>query len=342
MSFISRLQLISSIVYELSLSLLTLPVLVFPGLSNFSKLCGHRSADIDKYKSLKAHQSEVSKISKSVAKAYARGQKIVLYRKPGTGHSGRSASYKVGHHGVDVASLNCIIDIDAEKRIAHVQSGTTFESLCRATLKHNLLPLVVPEFRSITVGGAIQGIGIESTSWNNGAVDEGVIDALLVLGDGSIVSSLDVPALWTDIPGSNGTLALIVSARLRLAPASSSTHIRYQLFSNLDDFVQHVDGLQYRTEFSWNDPGAAVDAIAIKNVGIVAMFAGCGEGIRSQEHNTYQETAFSPFFFQHVNEIADEKLTRDGVYEECQPTLQYLFRYDRGGVSNAYSKFVLC
>lgn len=336
MSFVQRLQLISSIVYELSLSILTLPVLVFPRLEVVFKVCGIRSADsIVKYKTLQNHQLEVTRISKSVSQAYKRKQKIVLYRKPGSGHSGRSAAYKAGHHGVDVASLNCIITIDAKERIAHVQSGATFESLCRATLRHGLLPLVVPEFRSITVGGAIQGIGIESTSWNNGAVDEGVIDALLVLGDGSVVSSLDVPDLWRDVPGSNGTLALIVSARLRLAPAASTMHISYRLFPDIDHFVRHIDGLQYQRDFTWKRPAVAVDAIAIKDLGIVAMIAGCDENDKNRRHSMYRETAFSPFFFQHAHKIAKDELTLDTIYQERQPTLQYLFRYDRGGVSSA-------
>ena len=45
---------------------------------------------------------------------------------------------------------------------------TTYEDLVDATLPHGLMPLVVPQLKTITLGGAVTGLGIESTSFRNG------------------------------------------------------------------------------------------------------------------------------------------------------------------------------
>jgi delta24-sterol reductase len=128
--------------------------------------------------------------------------------------------YKKGKYQIDISTLTSILEINQRERYAEVEALVTFEELCKTTLKHGLLPTVVPEFKSITIGGAIQSIGIESTSWIYGTFDKTVIDVTLITGCGTILSSSEAPDLWKAVPGSNGTLALIVAARVRFVAAS--------------------------------------------------------------------------------------------------------------------------
>ena len=51
---------------------------------------------------------------------------------------------------------------------------TTYEDLVDATLAHGLMPLVVPQLKTITLGGAVAGLGIESTSFRHGLPHESV------------------------------------------------------------------------------------------------------------------------------------------------------------------------
>ena len=51
---------------------------------------------------------------------------------------------------------------------------TTYEALAAATLPHGLMPLVVPQLKTITLGGAVAGLGIESTSFRHGLPHESV------------------------------------------------------------------------------------------------------------------------------------------------------------------------
>ena len=59
--------------------------------------------------------------------------------------------------GLDVAAFDGVLSVDPEARVAEVQGMTTYEHLVEATLRHGLMPLVVPQLRTITLGGAVTG-----------------------------------------------------------------------------------------------------------------------------------------------------------------------------------------
>ncbi|MGH2604328.1 MAG: FAD-binding protein, partial [Dehalococcoidia bacterium] len=76
--------------------------------------------------------------------------------------------------GLDVSAFGRVLHVDPEARTADVQGMTTYEDLVDATLPHGLMPLVVPQLKTITLGGAVSGLGIESTSFRNGLPHESV------------------------------------------------------------------------------------------------------------------------------------------------------------------------
>ena len=58
----------------------------------------------------------------------------------------------------------------------------TYETLVAATLPYGLMPLVVPQLKTITLGGAVTGLGIESTSFRNGLPHESVLEIDVLTG----------------------------------------------------------------------------------------------------------------------------------------------------------------
>ena len=64
---------------------------------------------------------------------------------------------------LDVSEFSGLIDVDAAAHCADVGGMTTYEHLVDATLPYGLMPLVVPELKTITLGGAVTGLGIESS-----------------------------------------------------------------------------------------------------------------------------------------------------------------------------------
>ena len=62
----------------------------------------------------------------------------------------------------------------------------TYEDLVAATLPYGLSPLVVPQLKTITLGGAVTGLGIESTSFRNGLPHESVLELDILTGTGEM------------------------------------------------------------------------------------------------------------------------------------------------------------
>ena len=90
--------------------------------------------------------------------------------------------------GLDVSGLDGVIAVDAEARTADVQGMCTYEHLVDATLPHGLIPYVVPQLRTITLGGAVTGLGIESTSFRSGLPHESVVEMDVFTGAGEVVT----------------------------------------------------------------------------------------------------------------------------------------------------------
>ena len=91
-----------------------------------------------------------------------------------------------GEAGLDVSGLDGVLSVDPERRIAQVLGMTTYERLVDATLSVGPMPLVVPQLRTITLGGAVTGLGIEASSFRNGLPHESVLEMDVLTGAGDV------------------------------------------------------------------------------------------------------------------------------------------------------------
>ncbi len=114
---------------------------------------------------------------------------------------------------LDVRALNQVLEVDTENQVVEVEGMTTYAQLVDACLQHQCMPLVVPQLKSITIGGAVSGIGIESTSFRHGLPHESVNSLEVLLPDGEVVDCTpenDHSDLFYGIPNSYGTLGYIL------------------------------------------------------------------------------------------------------------------------------------
>src|SRR5512144_1503208 len=121
--------------------------------------------------------------------------------------------------GLDVAGLSGVIGVDVAARTADVQGMCTYERLVDATLPHGLMPLVVPQLKTITLGGAVTGLGIESTSFRNGMPHESVLEADVFTGAGEVVTARpdgEHADLFAALPNSLGSLGYATRLRIEL------------------------------------------------------------------------------------------------------------------------------
>src|SRR5437764_12799009 len=114
----------------------------------------------------------------------------------------------------------------------------TYERLVDATLRHGLMPTVVPQLKTITLGGAVAGLGIESSSFRNGMPHEAVQEMEILCGDGRVVVARpdnEHADLFHGFPNSYGTLGYALRLSIELEPVRPYVRLRHLRFGTADE-----------------------------------------------------------------------------------------------------------
>jgi FAD/FMN-containing dehydrogenase len=129
---------------------------------------------------------------------------------------------------------------------------TTYEDLVSATLAHGLMPLVVPQLKTITLGGAVTGLGIESSSFRNGCPHESVLEMDILTGSGEVVTASrtnEHADLLYGFPNSYGSLGYALRLRIELEPVQPYVHLRHLRFSSVASCVSALDSVVTQGSF---------------------------------------------------------------------------------------------
>jgi FAD/FMN-containing dehydrogenase len=160
---------------------------------------------------------------------------------------------------LDVRSLNKVIKVDPKKLIAEVEGMTTYETLVAVTLQYGCLPTVVPELNTITIGGAVAGAGIESSSFKYGLVHETVEEIEVLLSSGEVVTASGAvrPELFYGLPNTFGTLGYVLKLKVKLVPAKPYVHLRHIPFTDAQQLLDTIQNIAKKSTYE----GATVDFI---------------------------------------------------------------------------------
>ena len=167
-------------------------------------------------------------------------------RGAGTGLSGGALAV---NHGVviELARMRKILHIDAENRIATVQTGLVNAHLSRAVAPLGLYYVPDPSSQpSCTIGGNIaeNAGGIHCLKY--GTTTDHVVGARVVLSDGAIVD-LDVRRCGYDLlgvfVGSEGTFGIATEARVRLSPIPPAVRTLLADFTDVNDASRAVSAI---------------------------------------------------------------------------------------------------
>ena len=163
------------------------------------------------------------------------GSTLHLEKGSHSSNTTRAGRYKSVGKGLNLDSFCHILSIDEDNKIAHVEPRVSMDQLVKETLKFGLVPAIVPEFKGITVGGAIQGGGIESSSHLFGQFNDICPSYEVLTGDGEVltVSPEEHSDLYYGIATSYGSLGLILSAEVKLVPAKPYVYIEHHHFDDL-------------------------------------------------------------------------------------------------------------
>ncbi len=145
--------------------------------------------------------------------------------------------------GLDTSGLTDVIAVDPDARTADVAGMCTYEDLVAATLPCGLSPLVVPQLKTITLGGAVTGLGIESASFRNGLPHESVLEMDILTGTGEVLTaSPDQHAdLYRGFPNSYGSLGYAVRLKIELEPVKPFVALRHLRFHSLQELIATMD-----------------------------------------------------------------------------------------------------
>ena len=257
------------------------------------------------------HEKDVEKIRQELL---ATPRNTTLHNSSSPSNITRSNAYKSQGTHLNINHLNRILKIDTASNRIIVEPRVTMEQLAQAALKHHRMVPVIPEFKGITVGGAIQGTGLESSSHRFGLFSDSCLAYEILLGNGEIIRATreEHADLFYGIVGSYGSLGIILSVELPLIPAEPWVRLHYKTFHSVEDCSRYlqqensadfVEGIVY-----------APDHIQII------------EGRSSPSNTSLPQLSPKPWsrwFYHHAKEIQHG-------HEEMMPLIDYLFRHDRG------------
>jgi FAD/FMN-containing dehydrogenase len=183
------------------------------------------------------HQQGIDKLKASFD-AVPRGQRVRLAKKTSNLFRGREGNSA----GLDVSGLAGVIEIDPVERTAEVQGMCTYEDLVDATLPYKLAPFVIPQLKTITLGGAVTGMGVESTSFRNGLPHESVLEMDILTGTGEIItcSRTQNVDLFRSFPNSYGSLGYAVRLKIELEEVADFIELNHVRFHDLESYQEAV------------------------------------------------------------------------------------------------------
>ena len=170
---------------------------------------------------------------------------------------------------LDVRPFNHVLGVDAGERWIEAEAMTTYEELIAATLPHGVMPPVVPELKSITVGGAAAGVGIEASSFRYGLVHESLIEFDILTGGGRVLTCRpdnEHRDLFFGFPNSYGTLGCALKLKIAAVATKPYVALEHRRFTEIAAFFAALEE-QCRSGADFIDAVAFGPAELYLNVG---------------------------------------------------------------------------
>jgi len=140
---------------------------------------------------------------------------------------------------LDVREFRDVLEVNAAGGWLDAEGMVSYEDLVRGCLAHGVMPAVVPQLKTITLGGAMAGVGIEASSHRYGLVHDTALEIEVLLGDGSIVLAAPDNAhadLFYGFPNSYGTLGYALRVKAKAVPVKPCVRLEHLPFKDAGEF----------------------------------------------------------------------------------------------------------
>jgi len=146
---------------------------------------------------------------------------------------------------LDARLFHHVLAIDAEHGWIEAEGMAPYEEIVERALGAGVMPAVVPELKTITLGGAAAGVGIEASSFKHGLVHETLLELEVLTGDGRVLlcrPDNEQRDLFHGFPNSYGTLGYALRLRARTVPVIPFVELRHLRFAQAGTFFEVLAG----------------------------------------------------------------------------------------------------
>lgn len=269
------------------------------------------------------HARRVARVVEAVKQWAAEGcpEKLTTSRSGWKAMSELVPVYKKTHRPIPMHMMRDIIRLDESKGTVWVEPYVNMGQISRFLIPRGYTLPVLPELDELTVGGLINGFGVESSSHRYGLFQYTVESLDIVTADGAFhhCSPTLNADLFYAIPWSHGTLGFLVAAELRVIPCQPWVRLHYQPVRGLPDIVKAFEEASRSEQFQFVEmlmygPDAAV------------LMTGNFAGNPASDGKTNAIGRFwKPWFYKHVQSFLEAN--REAV--EYIPLRHYYHRHTR-------------
>ena len=183
---------------------------------------------------------------------YARQHRVPVGTR-GEAHS--QSGQALVEHGIllDLTSLDRVLGIDPAAPAADCQAGVKWESLVRQTVPQGLVPPVLTNNLSVTVGGTLSVAGLGIASFRHGAQGDNVheIEAVTGAGDVVVCSATQDREVFDAARSGLGQFAVITRARLGLRRCRTRVRTYYLLYDDLPSYMRDAETIFREDRFDY-------------------------------------------------------------------------------------------
>lgn len=229
--------------------------------------------------------------------------------------------YKSASHQIKV-NLMDVLEINQKEMWVRVEPLVNMGQLSHYLIPRGWTIPVLPEMDDLTVGGLYMGVGIETSSHKYGLFNDTVIEAEVVLADGSIkiCSKIENRELFDALPWSYGTLGFLVSVKIRIVPCAPYVRVEYNPCTTLQQGVELFGALSVM-----ENPPDFVESLAYSLDTMVVMAANFAQKPGSDGQVNKISRWYKPWFFKHVQSI----LKAGKKHVEYIPLRDYFHRHTK-------------
>lgn len=235
----------------------------------------------------------------------------------------KQGNYKKTHYPVNV-NLQDILEIDLEKATVRVEPMVNMGQITAALKPLGWTLAVVPELDALTVGGLINGFGVESSSHKYGLFQHICASFELVTAEGELLhcSAHEHVEMYYAIPWSYGSLGFLVAAEIKIVPAKDYVHLTYITFSSKQAFIKRFTEESLKP---FDEAYDFIEGLIFSKQQAVLMLGKFAEKVPAGGCRNALNNFWKPWFYEHVRRCLTSAVER----QEWIPLRHYYHRHTR-------------